>query len=648
MISVNQLTVQFGGVDLFKDISFLVNPKDRIGLVGKNGAGKSTLLKVFMKMIESESGSVIVPTDVKLGYLPQQMVLQGGKTVLQEARLAFEEINFLKSQIEYLNNQLQIRTDYESLEYTKLIEKLTDYSEKLDIIGGNNVDAEIEQTLLGLGFNRTDFDRQTTEFSGGWRMRIELAKILLAKPNVFLLDEPTNHLDIESIQWLEDMLKSYNGALILISHDRAFLDAVTNRTVEISLGKLQDYKVPYTKYLELRKERREQQLAAYENQKKMIDDTEKFIERFRAQATKAIQVQSRIKQLEKIERIEVEEEDNSAIHFRFPPAPRSGKIPVLVEKLSKAYGEKVILQDINLEVERGKKLAFVGKNGEGKSTLSKIIVNELDFEGNCILGHNVNIGYFAQNQDELLNGDKTVFETLDDIATGDIRRRVRDILGSFLFRGEDVDKKVKVLSGGERNRLAMAKLLLEPYNLLVLDEPTNHLDIRSKEILKQALQKYDGTLIIVSHDRDFLDGLIDILYEFKDKKIKEYRGGIYDFLQKKKIENIHEIERKDVITVQSTFKEEKPSENKLTFEERKLLDKEIRKQQNKVKKEEETISKLESEIENLNNEIAKAENATNLELFETHKRINQELDRTMENWELSTLKLEELLIRRDN
>jgi len=649
MISVNQLTVQFSGVDLFKDISFLVNPKDRIGLVGKNGAGKSTLLKVFIKEVEAETGSVNVPADVKVGYLPQQMVLQGGKTVLEEARLAFEEVNTLKEQIAHINKELQTRTDYESDSYSRLIDRLTEYSGKLDIIGANNVEGEIEQTLTGLGFKRSDFDRQTTEFSGGWRMRIELAKILLQKPNVFLLDEPTNHLDIESIQWLEDMLKTYNGALILISHDRAFLDAVTNRTVEISLGKLYDYKVSYSKYVELRKERREQQMAAYLNQKKMIEDTEKFIERFRYQATKAVQVQSRIKQLEKVERIEVDDEDNSSIHFRFPPAPRSGKITVLIEHLSKAYGEKRIIDNVDLEVERGQKIAFVGKNGEGKSTLSKIIVNELDHTGKCTIGHNVNIGYFAQNQDELLNGERTVFETLDDIAAGEIRKRVRDILGSFLFSGEDVEKKVKVLSGGERNRLAMAKLLLEPYNLLVLDEPTNHLDIRSKEILKQALLKYNGTLILVSHDRDFLDGLVDIIYEFKDKKINEHRGGIFDFLKKKKIENMRELEVKSSPSPKKEIpQQEVKKENKLSFEERKELDKEIRKIQNKVKKSEENIEKFEAQLEQLSVDISKEENATNMELFDNHKKTEQQLETEMENWEKISAELEILLEKRNS
>lgn len=525
-------------------VSLMVNSRDRIGLVGKNGAGKTTILRIISGLQQPSGGKLIVSGDSSIGYLPQQMIHQDGKTVYEEAMTAFSSILEMEIRIEKIGNELSHRTDYESPEYIKLIEEVSFLHERFELAGGSSLHADVEKTLLGLGFSSTDIARPTSEFSGGWRMRIELVKILLRKPDFILLDEPTNHLDIESIQWIEEFLAGYNGGVVIISHDRAFLDNVTTRTVEISLGKLTDYKVPYSKYVVLRKERREQQIAAYQNQQKSIKDTEDFIDRFRYKATKAVQVQSRIKQLNKIDRIEIEEEDKASIHIKFPPALRSGTIVVETIELSKSYGTKPVLTKIDLIIERGERVAFVGRNGEGKTTLSKIIVGELDYKGKFKLGHNVSIGYFAQNQDELMDGNKTVLESIDDIAVGDIRTKIRDILGAFLFSGEDVDKKVKVLSGGERSRLSMARLLLQPYNLLVLDEPTNHLDMRSKDILKNALKEYDGTLILVSHDREFLDGLVNKVYEFKGHKIKEFLGGIYDFLQKKKIDSFRELERK--------------------------------------------------------------------------------------------------------
>ncbi|MBQ7748722.1 MAG: ABC-F family ATP-binding cassette domain-containing protein, partial [Paludibacteraceae bacterium] len=522
MISVEQLSVEFSAKPLFDNISFQVNPKDKIALVGKNGAGKSTMLKIFAGLQQPTSGRLSVPKGVVIGYLPQHMLYNDGVTVREEAEKAFDGIKQQQKLIDRLTTEMSERTDYESKDYMDLIDTLTHESEKLNMMGGADYEAELEKTLMGLGFTREDFDRQTTEFSGGWRMRIEIAKILLSKPDVLLLDEPTNHLDIESIQWFENFLSTTSAAVILVSHDKAFINHVTNRTIEISLGKIYDYKVPYDKYLELRKERREQQIRAYENQKKMIEDTEDFIEKFRYKATKAVQVQSRIKQLAKIERLEVDMEDTSCLNLRFPPAPRSGQIPVEVEGLTKKYDDKTILQDIGLIINRGEKVAFVGKNGEGKSTLVKCIMGEIsDYTGKLKLGHNVQIGYFAQNQASLLDGEVTVFDTIDRVAVGDIRTKIRDILGAFMFGGEASDKKVKVLSGGERSRLAMIKLLLEPVNLLILDEPTNHLDIPSKEVLKQAIKDFDGTAIIVSHDRDFLDGLVDKVYEFSNKKVRE-------------------------------------------------------------------------------------------------------------------------------
>ena len=544
MISVDNLTVSFGGWDLFKDISFLINPKDRIGLVGKNGAGKSTMLKVLTGEQPPSSGGVSRNGDCTIGYLPQQMKVADTTTLYAETEAAFGEVIDLEKEIAHLTEQITVRTDYESKEYETLLHRLNDCNDRFQILGGLNREAEIEKTLLGLGFKRSDFTRATSEFSGGWRMRIELAKLLLRRPSLFLLDEPTNHLDIESIEWLESYLKEYNGAVVLISHDRAFLDNVTTRTIEISLGKATDYKVPYSRYVELRNERRQQQMAAYLNQQKMIEQTEDFIERFRYKPTKSNQVQSRIKQLEKIERIEIEEEDLATLNIKFPPAPRSGQVVVEAKETGKSFGEKHVFSDATFTIERGEKVALVGRNGEGKTTFARLVIGESEpSRGVVRVGHNVHIGYYAQNQDDLMNGDFTVFDTLDRVAVGDVRTKLRDILGAFLFRGEDIDKKVKVLSGGERARLAMARLMLEPYNLLVLDEPTNHMDMRSKDILKNALQKYNGTVIVVSHDREFLDGLVDKVYEFRDGRVKEHLGGIYDFLRDRQLESMRELDR---------------------------------------------------------------------------------------------------------
>ena len=544
MISVDNLTVSFGGWDLFKDISFLINPKDRIGLVGKNGAGKSTMLKVLTGEQPPSSGGVSRNGDCTIGYLPQQMKVADTTTLYAETEAAFGEVIDLEKEIAHLTEQITVRTDYESKEYETLLHRLNDCNDRFQILGGLNREAEIEKTLLGLGFKRSDFTRATSEFSGGWRMRIELAKLLLRRPSLFLLDEPTNHLDIESIEWLESYLKEYNGAVVLISHDRAFLDNVTTRTIEISLGKATDYKVPYSRYVELRNERRQQQMAAYLNQQKMIEQTEDFIERFRYKPTKSNQVQSRIKQLEKIERIEIEEEDLATLNIKFPPAPRSGQVVVEAKEAGKSFGEKHVFSDATFTIERGEKVALVGRNGEGKTTFARLVIGESEpSRGVVRVGHNVHIGYYAQNQDDLMNGDFTVFDTLDRVAVGDVRTKLRDILGAFLSRGEDIAKKVKVLSGGERARLAMARLMLEPYNLLVLDEPTNHMDMRSKDILKNALQKYNGTVIVVSHDREFLDGLVDKVYEFRDGRVKEHLGGIYDFLRDRQLESMRELDR---------------------------------------------------------------------------------------------------------
>ena len=545
MISVDGLTVEFGGSALFSDVSFVINEKDRIALMGKNGAGKSTLLKILAGVREPSRGKVSAPKDTVIAYLPQHLMTEDGRTVFEETAQAFAHLHEMEAEIAELNKQLETRTDYESDGYMELIERVSTLSEKFYSIEEINYDADIEKTLLGLGFKREDFDRQTSEFSGGWRMRIELAKLLLKKPDVRLLDEPTNHLDIESIQWLEDFLIDNGQAVVVISHDRAFVDHITTRTIEVTMGRIYDYKVNYSQYLQLRKERREQQQKAYDEQQKMIAETREFIERFKGTYSKTLQVQSRVKMLEKLEILEVDEEDTSALRLKFPPSPRSGSYPVTIENVSKAYGDHTVFRNANLMIERGDKIAFVGKNGEGKSTLVKCIMKEIEHEGTLTLGHNVMIGYFAQNQASLLDENLTVFQTIDDVAQGDIRNKIKDLLGAFMFGGENSAKKVKVLSGGERTRLAMIKLLLEPVNLLILDEPTNHLDMKTKDILKQALLDFDGTLIVVSHDRDFLDGLVSKVYEFGNQKVTEHLEGIYEFMQRKKMENLRELERKN-------------------------------------------------------------------------------------------------------
>ena len=545
MISVDGLTVEFGGSALFSDVSFVINEKDRIALMGKNGAGKSTLLKILAGVREPSRGKVSAPKDTVIAYLPQHLMTEDGRTVFEETAQAFAHLHEMEAEIAELNKQLETRTDYESDSYMELIERVSTLSEKFYSIEEINYDADIEKTLLGLGFKREDFDRQTSEFSGGWRMRIELAKLLLKKPDVLLLDEPTNHLDIESIQWLEDFLIDNGQAVVVISHDRAFVDHITTRTIEVTMGRIYDYKVNYSQYLQLRKERREQQQKAYDEQQKMIAETREFIERFKGTYSKTLQVQSRVKMLETLEILEVDEEDTSALRLKFPPSPRSGSYPVTIENVSKAYGDHTVFRNANLMIERGDKIAFVGKNGEGKSTLVKCIMKEIEHEGTLTLGHNVMIGYFAQNQASLLDENLTVFQTIDDVAQGDIRNKIKDLLGAFMFGGENSAKKVKVLSGGERTRLAMIKLLLEPVNLLILDEPTNHLDMKTKDILKQALLDFDGTLIVVSHDRDFLDGLVSKVYEFGNQKVTEHLEGIYEFMQRKKMENLRELERKN-------------------------------------------------------------------------------------------------------
>lgn len=544
MVSVDGLTVEFSGTTLFKDISFVINDKDRIALMGKNGAGKSTLLKILAGVRTPNRGKVTVSDGGKIGYLPQHLMVENGRTVFEEACLAFEHLFEIEREIARINDELTVRTDYDSEEYMELIEKVTALSEKFYRIDLTNYQEDVERTLMGLGFVREDLKRQTSEFSGGWRMRIELAKILLQKPTLLLLDEPTNHLDIESIEWLEEFIINSANSVMVISHDRAFVDHITTRTIEITMGKIYDYKVNYSKYLELRAERRQQQQAAYDNQQKMIAETKEFIERFKGTYSKTNQVQSRVRMLEKLEILEVDPEDRSALNLRFPPAPRSGSYPVITQELSKSYGEHNVFSGATITIERGEKVAFVGKNGEGKSTMVKAIMNEIDFEGKLTLGHNLKIGYFAQNEASLLDEEKSVFKTVDDVAVGDIRTKLRDILGAFMFGRDDSDKLVKVLSGGERTRLAMIKLLLEPVNMLILDEPTNHLDLKTKDILKEALVNFDGTLIVVSHDRDFLDGLVSKVYEFSNKRVIEHLGGVYDFLEKKKMENLREIERR--------------------------------------------------------------------------------------------------------
>lgn len=645
MISVSNLTVEFSGVPLFNDISFLLNPRDRVGLTGKNGAGKSTLLKVLCGEQSYDKGQVSVPKGVTIGYLPQQLSVIDTRTLYEEAQSAFAEVKQLEVEIAKLNQQLADRTDYESDDYLQLINRLTEKNDRFHLLSGQNIDGEIESTLIGLGFERTDFQRPTAEFSGGWRMRIELAKVLLRHPDVLLLDEPTNHLDIESVQWFENMLKTYEGAVMVVSHDRAFLDNLTNRTIEISLGKIYDFKLPYSQYVIQRQEQLEQQLAAYENQQKMIEDTEKFIERFRYKATKAVQVQSRIKQLEKIERIEVDEFDTSAIHFRFPPAPHSGQIVVEAKAVTKKFDEKLVLSDIDFTLERGQKVAFVGRNGEGKTTMAKVILGIHQCDGVVKIGHGVKIGYYAQNQSEMLDYNKTVFQTIDDVAKGEIRTKIRDILAAFLFRGEDIDKKVSVLSGGEKARLSMAKLLLEPANLLVLDEPTNHLDMRSKDILKQALMAYDGTLIIVSHDRDFLDGMVNIVYEFRNHKMKQHLGGISDFLYRKKMENMEQlnvVQKEQKAETQKVQNQSSTPQNKLTYEQQKEQERRVKKAKKAVDDCEAKIVEFESTIAEMDNQLANKPESADTEFFNKYESLKKQLADELNNWEKLSAEFERL------
>ena len=629
MVSVNNLSLYFGGQDIFKDISFMVNKGDKIGLTGKNGAGKSTLLKVLSKDIESSGGTLAFDKDVKIGFLRQDIDFVQGRTILEEAYQAFEEIKEIEKKLEYINNELTTRTDYESNSYTQLIQDLTDYQERYELLGGYNYQGDTEKILQGLGFQREDFDKLTDTFSGGWRMRIELAKLLLQNNDILLLDEPTNHLDIESIIWLENFLKNYAGAIVLVSHDKMFLDNVTNRTIEISLGQIYDYKKPYSQFLKLRAEIKEKQLQTQKNQQKEIEQTEKLIEKFRAKASKASMAQSLIKKLEKVERIEVDQDDNAVMNVRFAISKEPGKIIVEAENLAKNYGDKKVLANVDLLIERNSKIAFVGQNGQGKSTLAKILVNEIPFDGHLKLGHNVEVGYFAQNQSEHLPPEKTVLEIMEDAATDTNRMRVRDMLGAFLFGGEAVEKKAKVLSGGERNRLALCKLLLQPFNVLIMDEPTNHLDIASKNVLKQALKNFNGTLILVSHDREFLQGLCTTVYGFKDKEIKEYLGDIDYFLEKHKMESLRDAEKKTVVKTENNSS--KKEEYQRTREEEKAL----KRLQNKLSKIESDISNLESEIEKVDLELANNydEVSSKPDFFKNYKEKKRKLDKLMEDWE---------------
>lgn len=634
MVGVNKITLSFADRFLFNNVSFIINKQERIGLVGKNGAGKSTMLKILAGVQTADSGNISTPSDFSLGYLPQDMEFEEGRTVWEEAATVFDQLARTQAKIDDINHQLVTREDYESDSYMQLLDDLTHLNEELVHLDASNMDASIEQLLLGLGFKRNDFTRQTSEFSGGWRMRIELAKILLTNANLLLLDEPTNHLDIESIQWLEDFLKTYEGAIVLISHDRAFLDNVTNRTIEISIGKVYDYKAAYTKYMQLRQERREQEIAAFNNQQKQIKDTEDFIDRFRSKATKAVQVQSRIKHLDKIERIEIDVEDTSAMRFHFPPAPRSGKVALDVKDAGKAYDSKQIFNHADISVVRGEKVAFVGKNGEGKSTMVKLIVGLENYTGSIEVGHNVSLGYYAQNQSETLDGNKTLFETIDEVATGDMRTKVRSLLGSFLFSGEDVDKKVKVLSGGERARLAFCKLLLKPINLLVLDEPTNHLDLRSKEILKDALKSYDGAMIVISHDRDFLEGLTEKVYEFKDGKVNQHIGDVYEFLRTRKVASFKEIEKgtdKPAPKAEAKPKEAQMNSQNL-FELKKELKKECKSLKNSVQNAEKQIALCEGIAEKLN------ENLQNPSFYK-----DKDYDKVLKQWQDNNATLEETM-----
>ena len=638
MISIDNLTVSFGGWTLFDGISFLVNPKERIGLVGKNGAGKTTILKLIAGLQQPTSGAVTKTADCTIGYLPQQMQVADTTTLLAETAKAFEEVLAIEAEIERLTAEIAVRTDYESEEYEKLLHRLNDANDRYHILGGDTRDADIEKTLLGLGFRRDEFDKPTREFSGGWRMRIELAKLLLRRPSIFLLDEPTNHLDIESIQWLEEYLKNYNGAVLLISHDRAFLDNVTTRTIELSLGKIYDYKVPYSHFVELRAERRAQQLAAYQNQQRLIEKSEEFIEKFRYKPTKSNQVQSRIKQLDKLERIEVEEEDLATLNIKFPPAPRSGQIVADIKGVGKAFGDHRVFSGAEFTIHKGDKIALVGRNGEGKTTFARMLIGELEqSEGEIKIGANVSIGYYAQNQDDLMNGEFTVYDTLDRVAVGDIRTRLRDILGAFLFRGEDIEKKVKVLSGGERSRLAMARMMLEPHNLLILDEPTNHMDMRSKDILKTALQKFDGTVVVVSHDREFLDGIVDKVYEFRDGGVREYLGGIYYFLEKRKLENLREIERK--APVASAAKSEPASSGKLSYEQKKEQEKLLRKLRKNVEMIEAELAEVEKKIAEYDARFATATDY-NADDYKAYDELKGHYDHLMHEWEKASYEVE--------
>ena len=651
MISIQNLSVEFSAKSLFDNINYVINKKDKIALVGKNGAGKSTMLKIIAGLQRPTSGSVSVPQDISVGYLPQHLTVTDTNTVIDEVRTAFSHIKALHEEFDRLNNELSERTDYESAEYQKLIDRITLLTERIAMEESENAEAEMEKTLIGLGFKRSDFDRPTSEFSGGWRMRIELAKLLLTHPDVLLLDEPTNHLDIESIQWLENFLINKANAVVLVSHDRAFIDNVTNRTIEISLGKIYDYSVNYSKYVVLRQERLEQQRRAYQNQQKQIQDTEDFIERFRYKATKSVQVQSRIKQLAKIERIEVDEVDSSHLNLRFPPAPRSGDYPIIAENVGKAYGSHQVFDNATFTIKRGEKVAFVGKNGEGKSTLVKCIMGEIPFTGSLKIGHNIKIGYFAQNQAQLLDETLTVFDTIDRVAVGDIRTKIRDILGAFMFGGEASDKKVKVLSGGEKTRLAMIKLLLEPVNLLILDEPTKHLDMATKDILKQAIKDFDGTVILVSHDREFLDGLVEKVYEFGDGHVRECLGGIYEFLEKKRLASLNELgytavqpqkaqPRQAEEAKKAQPQQPQPSSGRITYAEQRERGKMLKRAEKKVSDAEADITAIENEISEVEAKIAAGE--VEGDIFDRHASLHKKLDNAMSLWELATMELESL------
>lgn len=649
MISIQNLSVEFSARPLFDNINYVINKRDKIALVGKNGAGKSTMLKIIAGLQHPTSGQVVVPEGVTIGYLPQQMEVSDTLTVVDEVRKAFGHIDALQRELDEVNERIAATTDFESDKYTDLIDRMTSLSERLAIEQSENADAEIEKTLKGLGFTREDFNRPTSEFSGGWRMRIELAKILLQRPDVLLLDEPTNHLDIESIQWLEQFLVQKANMVVLVSHDRAFIDNVTNRTIEITLGKIYDYSVNYSKYVVLRQERLEQQMRAFQNQQKQIKDTEEFIERFRYKATKAVQVQSRMKQLAKIERIEVDEVDTSHLNLKFPPAPRSGDFPVIADNVGKRYGEHQVFDHATFTIKRGEKVAFVGKNGEGKSTLVKCIMNEIPFTGSLKIGHNVKIGYFAQNQASMLDGEITVFDTIDRVAVGDIRTKIRDILGAFMFGGEASDKKVKVLSGGEKTRLAMIRLLLEPVNLLILDEPTNHLDMKTKDILKQAIKDFDGTVIVVSHDREFLDGLVEKVYEFGGGKVRECLGGIYEFLEKKKMESLHELEAPPPLRQQEKkqdakaapkaaaqpAQEQTQTARRISYAEQREKQKQLKRLQKKVEEAEAEISRIEGEIAEIEQKLAAGD--TNPELYTLHAQRTKQLENAMSLWELASM-----------